>query len=186
MPSGRRRPCRASAASSSDSTVSSVVWKRGGPARPVAIRFWEKVDRSGGAAACWIWMAADIGNGYGTFAETPYKRTLAHRMAWRLSGRAEIPAGMDLCHSCDIRNCVNPAHLFVGTRADNLRDCHDKMRHSYGERHYAAKLTSDAVMQIRKLRALGHPGAEIASAFGISASHVSDLCAGRRWKHIPL
>lgn len=164
--------------------MSAVVWPRGGTARPIAKRFWEKVDSSGGVNACWTWMAADIGNGYGIFAETPYLRTLAHRMAWRLTWGNTIPEGMDLCHRCDNRKCVNPAHLFIGTRADNLRDCREKDRHCRGVRHPDAKLTDESVRMIRKRRLLGESQSAIAKIFGVHQSIVSEICAGKRWKHV--
>ena len=158
------------------------IWKRGGPGRPVAERFWEKVDRSGGATACWKWMAADIGNGYGTFAETPYKRTLAHRMAWQLTHGKSAPVGMDLCHSCDNRQCVNPAHLFVGTRKDNIHDCIAKGRSAKGERHGRSRLTQDDVRWIREWRAAGWSPRLLAIACGVHQSHISHICAGRAWR----
>lgn len=158
------------------------VWKRGGPGRPVAERFWEKVDKSGGDDACWNWMAADIGNGYGTFAETPYKRTLAHRMAWRLKHGELLPDGMDLCHKCDNRLCCNPAHLFVGTRADNLRDCREKKRHTYGEKSPHAKLTERNVHWMREWRSAGWPLRLLAAVLQIDPSTASEICAGKKWR----
>ncbi len=93
-------------------------------------RFWEKVDKSG---KCWIWNAARFHNGYGTFS-LHTKTTLAHRVSF-LIANGSIPNGMCVLHKCDVKNCVRPSHLFIGTMADNMRDRDMKGRQAKGDRN---------------------------------------------------
>jgi len=86
-------------------------------------RFWDKVDKTG---ECWIWTASKYLNGYGQF-RFDGKNWGAHRMAWLLTN-GEIPDGMLVCHTCDNPSCIRPAHLFIGTQKQNMRDCIDKGR----------------------------------------------------------
>ena len=76
-------------------------------------RFWSKVDRSG---KCWLWTASRNSSGYGKFDGEG-----AHRVAWRLA-YGVIPYGACVLHRCDMPRCVNPAHLWLGTQADNVAD----------------------------------------------------------------
>lgn len=73
-------------------------------------------------SGCWIWMACAPGFGHGhiTIHGNGFER--AHRVAWRLFRNPEIPAGKFVLHHCDIPQCVNPDHLYLGTQADNVRD----------------------------------------------------------------
>lgn len=92
------------------------------------VKFWSRVDRSKGDDACWEWTGARNGRGYGMCGVgTRYHG--AHRVAYTLCS-GTIPDGLNVCHHCDNPPCVNPAHLFLGTQSDNMRDCFAKGRGS--------------------------------------------------------
>lgn len=106
-------------------------------------RFWAKVDRRG-PDECWEWRAGKNRTGYGLFGVDKGSK-LSHRIALRFSG-VDVPDGMFVCHRCDNPPCCNPAHLFLGTQFDNMRDCSAKgrvfaqahpERLSRGDAHYS-------------------------------------------------
>ncbi len=88
-------------------------------------RFWSKVEKTAG---CWLWTGSKWKNGYGAMTIAPRKRVRVHRFAFELMV-GPIPSGMMVCHSCDVKNCVNPSHLFLGTNEDNQKDSVKKRRH---------------------------------------------------------
>jgi HNH endonuclease len=95
----------------------------------LALRFWSKVreDNSG----CWLWTGARYYNGYGVMrvgGRYDGFNTGAHRIAWQLT-RGPIKDGLMVCHRCDVKLCVNPDHLFLGTGSENARDSVQKGRH---------------------------------------------------------
>jgi hypothetical protein len=88
-----------------------------------------------GLGPCWVWTGAVAV--YGIFRDRTGRRRVAHRVAWELESAQPIPVGILVCHHCDNPRCVNPAHLFLGTNADNMRDCKSKGRIASGDRHGA-------------------------------------------------
>lgn len=127
---------------------------------------------------CWLFDGGLVNGGYGQ-VRRGLKKALAHRAAWE-AANGPIPPGLCVCHKCDTPRCVNPAHLFLGTGADNMADkvAKGRQHRPAGEAHGQAKLTESMV---RAIRADGRKQYEIAKAFGIGQAQVSRIKTGRRW-----
>ena len=141
--------------------------------------------------SCIEWTGCIQANGYGR-ATIAYHTDYAHRHVYRLF-KGNIPNGMDVCHSCDNRRCVNPEHLFLGTRADNMADAVKKGRQARGEslsvqrrgeKHYAAKLKDKDVLDIRVLRESGVEIPHLAIIFKTSKDNISHIIRRKSWRHI--
>ena len=128
---------------------------------------------------CWLWVGRDDNRGYGTL---PYlgKRLRAHRISYeRFVG--EIPTGLFVMHKCDVRCCVNPHHLTVGTNRDNIMDAVEKGRIPSGEAQYAAQLNESAVREIRHST---KTNSALAKKFGVNPSTIRNVRIGKSWKNI--
>jgi hypothetical protein len=147
-------------------------------------RFWPKVDKRG-PDECWEWMGAKQ-RGYGALlvGDAGSRRLhRAHRFSYELAN-GPIPDDLVVCHHCDNRACVNPAHLFVGTQADNMADAATKGRIRAGEDHHNSKLTSADVRVIREWHPAGWSLDDLAAAFGVSRSLISQVLSRQIWAHV--
>lgn len=132
---------------------------------------------------CWIWQKCKHkASGYGMVGFRG-KVWQAHRVSY-VQYVGEIPEKMLVCHTCDVRLCCNPEHLFIGTHKDNNVDCVAKGRHrtsiiKFGESNPSSKLTE---AQISSIRLREHTGPEYSAMFGISVNHVYKVWRGEAWK----
>jgi hypothetical protein len=150
--------------------------KTGPKPRPVADRFWGKVQKSQG---CWLWTGAVSSSGYGTFLYSPGKFISAHRVALLLAGAA--PAGKSACHECDVKLCCRPDHLFWGSPADNINDAKTKGRIPKGESHGNSKLTWATVREIRRI-GKAETQSVLAARFNTTQTRISAILLGQAWK----
>lgn len=155
------------------------------PAKTIE-RFWSKVDQSGGPDACWPWTAGLDSHGYGSFRSPGSSNRGAHRFAFALTAGG-IPSGMFVCHTCDNRRCCNPAHLWVGTNADNTRDRDIKGRRKgpAGTENGNAKLSDDDIADIRTAYNLGESQRKLAARFGVCRGTIWRIVTGQMWRHLP-
>lgn len=150
--------------------------------RPIAERFWEKVDKRS-PEQCWEWQGHKQRNGYGVI-NIDNKPRRAHRISYEIHNGA-IDENAFVCHRCDNRACVNPNHLFLGTRIDNIRDAVQKKRHAHGETFHTAKLTESKVNEIRQRYASGGiTQCALGLEFGVHKSIVSKIIGRKIWRHI--
>lgn len=130
-------------------------------------------------SGCILWVGAMGKSGYGNVCYQG-RTTGAHRAAWELAN-GPIPTGLQICHSCDVRTCINVAHMRLGTARENAADKVRRNRQARGEGHPAAKLTAEDVQMIRKrpmsLR-------KMAMALGVGPRAVQDVLRGKTWGHI--
>jgi hypothetical protein len=137
-------------------------------------------------SGCWLWIGYCGRGGYARFGfNTAERQTLidAHRASWMLF-RGEIPRGIRVCHLCDVRSCVNPEHLFLGTALDNARDMIAKGRGAYLDKHPMRKLSWADVREIRSLHQRKSLQQDIADRFGITQTTVSNIVHGHTWREL--
>lgn len=160
-------------------------------------RFWSQVNKTD---TCWLWTGC-VQYGYGLvgIGGNTFK---VQRVSWGITN-GQIPHGMLVCHKCDVRNCVNPDHLFLGTHDDNNKDMKRKGRAATGDRNgtrlhpesipkgeqhwWSAKLNAKTVRAIRSLAAPGSlhgVKAEMARRFGVSQTTIGHVLSRKTWRHV--
>lgn len=150
--------------------------------RPLAIRFWDRVERPEGDG-CWLWLGAKNRRGYGSLCIKKPKREEAHRVAYRLTF-GEIPGDQVVRHKCDNPSCVRPDHLELGTQGDNIRDAVDRGRIAVGIRHGSAVLDAATVQAIREDHAAGATIYGLAKRHNVGQQTVSDIVHRKTWRHL--
>lgn len=162
-------------------------------------RFLEKVSFACHPKGCIEWIAGKTTHGYGAFMYRNEK-VYAHRFAYE-QFLGDLPGELCVCHSCDNPLCVNPDHLWLGTRGDNNGDRNRKGRtvsvtgsHHWtrinpskvcrGETQGSAKLTADDVLRIRQMSKDGYSLREIAETFGIDKGHAGKIVTRKSWQHV--
>lgn len=144
-------------------------------------RFWKNVQ-PGAPEECWNWQGATFRNGYGRFYVSRTKGTTASRASMILHC-GPIDPEIEVCHTCDNRRCVNPAHLFLGTPKDNAMDKVAKGRahRPIGVKNASAKLNPELVAEIRT-RTGTH--ASVARDYGVSPGLIAMIRKGEIWKEV--
>lgn len=149
-------------------------------------------------SGCWLWNAG-LKSGYGRFG-IGYTRFRAHRLSYAIHN-GPLTDDLFVCHKCDVRACVNPEHLFLGTQAENLQDMVNKGRSNLGEKHWSlrcpekvtrgekvgnAKLTEADVLNIRRRYIpYGVTYDQLAAEYKVSSSVIRDAVLRISWKHLP-
>lgn len=161
-----------------------MKWKK-----PLAERFWEKVDKRG-PDDCWPWIGATYNDGSSGERGQIWDGTKvvpAPQLSLEIHGRPLN--GLWALHTCRTTLCVNPAHLYPGTRSDNVQD---SIRDGTfrgnpapkGEANYNAVLTENEVRTIRQKHADGRSIRSLARDFGVSVEAARKVVVRKTWCHV--
>ena len=147
--------------------------------------FWPHVNKTG-PGGCWLWTSYRNERGYGLLAFRGRKNIRAHRFSWELV-HGRTPSHRFCLHKCDVRHCVNPDHIFLGSYAENAADMTSKGRQARGEMNNRNKLTEAQAIELlskRPTRRQRGVTRAIAAEYGIAINTLAALWAGRSWKHL--
>jgi hypothetical protein len=147
-------------------------------------RFWAHVDRAGDDE-CWLWRGAPTAAGYGRLSIRG-RAHYAHRLSYEWH-HAPIPPGrwIQVCHSCDVKLCVNPRHLWLGTAKSNTAEAIERGRFTTGEQNGYSKLTATQVRELRHRYAAGGVTYEtLAAQYGVCLAAISHAVNRRTWAHV--
>ena len=147
-------------------------------------RFHAKYQKA--EPGCWEWTAALAGKGYGQIKIPGTRRqAYAHRLSYQIH-KGAIPAKTEVCHTCDNPKCVNPAHLFLGSRKENAQDAAQKGRVHISPIGHNGVLAVSQVKRIKEIFRLNLMSiAEVARAFDVSHTTISKIRRGLRWTRVP-
>lgn len=161
-------------------TMAGVRKNKYGPKSvPVEEQFFRHVEKTDG---CWLWTAHRDKDGYGRITYMRRSGFGAHVLSYII--HKGDPGKLHVLHTCDNPSCVNPAHLYAGTRSENMKDMitRGRRRSLKGEGNGNARLTNDQASEIRYLYALGNwTQRHLALRFGISCATVSNILNGKRY-----
>lgn len=142
-------------------------------------------------SGCWLWTASWHHLGYGAVGRHPdHGQVKAHRLSW-VAFNGTIPDGLKVCHKCDVRCCVNPDHLFLGTQADNVADMFAKGRNRssprYGEENPMAVLTENKAREILRTYAGGvNNQRELCRMYNVTPMTMNRLVRRISWRTIEM
>jgi hypothetical protein len=138
-------------------------------------------------SGCWLWVGADdSGFGYGKIYRNK-KGRYAHVVSFEMHlGISLVGTKKKVLHSCDCAPCVNPAHLRIGTQADNVADCILRKRRAKtaGEIHGMAKLTEAQALQVMADLKGGMALKAVSAKRGVPYHAVCHISAGKTWRHL--
>jgi hypothetical protein len=135
---------------------------------------------------CWVWKNPDKHKGGYGFSFFGGGGEYAHRTSWMIY-KGEIPKGLEVCHHCDNKTCVNPEHLFLGTHLDNIRDAYSKdlVPIFRGTQQSQSKLNDDKVIEIRsEYNGKDKTMPFFAKKFGVHISLISKIIQRKKWRHV--
>jgi len=132
---------------------------------------------------CHLWIGNYRKTGYGGFTYYNNKSMTSSRAAY-LIFKGEIPDKMQVCHTCDVRECVNPDHLFLGTISQNIKDKFNKGRCAKGKSNFMSKLNESNVVMIKHLIKEGYSNSYIGKLFNVTDQNIYYIRHNKTWKHI--
>lgn len=145
---------------------------------PLIERFNERIDKQ--ENGCWLWKGSSAANGYGNVGKALWGESYVHRWSY-IHHKGPIPDGKMIRHTCDVRLCVNPAHLIPGDSVDNVQDM---LQRNPDGCHRS--FTPDQVREIRRAyTSAPYPSnTELANRYGVGSSTMCNVTSGRTYAYV--